>query len=110
MSYYLRTGDPDKMTTARPRAVKARLKWDDERKTKHDRHRRNGEIRQYAAARRDCRAMRARKPRACLGNGGGAERNHREARPRLRLQDLVRQSEPDQRSKRPRLGSRQGAY
>ena len=63
------------------------------------RHCRKRALRQRAAARADRGSMRTRKPRACAGDGGGAEGDRRACRNRARLQDLVRQGEPHQRLK-----------
>ena len=57
----------------------------------------------------DRRALRAGKPGACAGDGGGAEGDRRPRRHRPRLQDLVRQGEPHVGQERARHRARRGA-
>ena len=73
------------------------------------RRRRRRALRQCAAARIDRGAVRARKPRPRVRNGRRAQGHRRQARDRLRLQDLVRQGQSHQRQEQARHRARRRA-
>ena len=68
-----------------------------------------GDIRRGAAARADRRTLPDGEPGACARDRLGAERDRGPAQGRARLQDVVRQGEPDLRLGRARAGARGGA-